>query len=173
MSPLVVTLLTLAVATLILALRIRARTGVPWAPIIANDARAGRTGQHMDRPLVARHYGLSGKPDYIIDQRGQQIPVEVKPGRYAAQPYDSDRMQLAAYCLLIEETSGHAPPYGILRYAEVSFRLPYTAEVRAEILAILDEMHELLDAEDVMRSHSNTRRCAGCGFVAHCEESLA
>jgi CRISPR-associated exonuclease Cas4 len=170
MLALAVALLALAAATLILALRTRARTGLPWAPILANDAGAGRG---LERPLVARRYDLSGKPDYIIEQRGRQIPVEVKPGRHAAQPYDSDLMQLAAYCLLIEETSGHAPPYGILRYAEASFRLSYTAEVRAELLDILDEMRELLGAEDADRSHSDPRRCAGCGFAEQCEESLA
>ena len=173
MSPLAVVLLVLAGAALIGGLRIRARTGLPWAPIIANDASAGRIGRSVDQPLTTRRHGLSGKPDYIIEQGGRQIPVEVKPGRYAAQPYDSDLMQLAAYCLLIEETSGHAPPYGILRYAEVSFRLPDTATVRAELLTILDEMRELLDAEDAERSHNNVRRCTGCGFAAQCEESLA
>jgi CRISPR-associated exonuclease Cas4 len=170
MSPLAVVLIALAAAALIMALRTRARTGLPWAPIIADDAGAGRV---LERPLVARRYGLSGKPDYIIERGGRQIPVEVKPGRHAPQPYDSDLMQLAAYCLLLEETSGHAPPYGILRYAENSFRLPYTPEVRAELLAILDEMRELLDAADADRSHNDSRRCAGCGFAEQCEESLA
>jgi CRISPR-associated exonuclease Cas4 len=170
MSPLAVTLLALAAATLILALRTRARTGLPWAPIRADDARGGRS---LERPLVARRYGLSGKPDYIIERGGRQIPIEVKPGRRAPQPYESDLMQLAAYCLLIEETSGQAPPYGILRYAEESFRLTYTPAVRGELLAILDEMRDLLDAEDADRSHSDPRRCAGCGFADQCEESLA
>ncbi|MEI7772304.1 MAG: Dna2/Cas4 domain-containing protein, partial [Chloroflexales bacterium] len=127
----------------------------------------------VEHTLVARRYHLSGRPDYIIERGGRQIPVEVKPGRRAARPYDSDLMQLAAYCLLIEETSGHAPPYGILRYAEASFRLTYSAGVRADLLAILAEMRELLDAEDADRSHSDPGRCAGCGFTEQCAESLA
>ncbi|NTV99848.1 MAG: CRISPR-associated protein Cas4 [Oscillochloris sp.] len=170
MASLAITLIVLAVAILILALRTRARTGLPWAPILADDAQAGRS---LDRPLVARRYGLSGKPDYIIERGGQQIPVEVKPGRHAPQPYESDLMQLAAYCLLIEETSKHAPPYGILRYAKASFRLRYTPDVRADLLELLDEMRELLDAEDAERSHDDSARCIGCGFAEQCEDSLA
>jgi CRISPR-associated exonuclease Cas4 len=170
MSALAVALIALAAAALIVALRTRARTGLPWAPIIADDARAGRG---LERPLVARRYGLSGKPDYLIERGGRQIPVELKPTRTSARPYDSDLMQLAAYCLLVEESSGQAPPYGILRYAEASFRLPYTPEVRAELIAILDEMRELLDADDAERSHSDRGRCAGCGFAEQCEDSLA
>jgi CRISPR-associated exonuclease Cas4 len=170
MTSLAVVLIALALAALLMALRTRARTGLPWAPILADDARAGRS---LERPLLARRYGLSGKPDYIIERGGRQIPVEVKPGRRAARPYESDLMQLAAYCLLIEETSGQAPPYGILRYAEASFRLRYTPEVRADLLEVLDEMRDLLDAEDAQRSHSDYGRCAGCGFAAQCEDSLA
>ncbi|NTV63364.1 MAG: CRISPR-associated protein Cas4 [Oscillochloris sp.] len=169
-SSLAVALLVLGAAILILALRTRARTGLPWAPIIADDARGGR---QLERPLTSRRYKLSGKPDYIIERAGRQIPVEVKPGRHASQPYDSDLMQLAAYCLLIEEASGQAPPYGILRYAQVSFRLRYTSQVRDDVIALVAEMHEQLEADDMERSHHDPRRCAGCGFVEQCEDSLA
>ncbi len=170
MTPLAVALIALAAAALILALRTRARTGLPWAPIRADDARAGRG---LERPLTSRRYGLSGKPDYLIERGGRIIPVELKPGRRATRPYDLDLMQLAAYCLLVEETSGQAPPYGILRYAEESFQLRYTPAVRAELLEIIGEMRELLGAEDAGRSHSEPGRCAGCGFADICEDSLA
>jgi CRISPR-associated exonuclease Cas4 len=170
MSALAVALLALAAAALIVALRTRAATGLPWAPVRADDAQAGRS---PERPLVSRRYGLSGKPDYIIERGGRQIPVELKPGRRAAEPYESDLMQLAAYCLLIEEADGAAPPYGILRYAEASFRMPYTPAVRADLLATLAEMRDLLDADDAARSHDDPPRCAGCGFARICEDSLA
>ncbi len=149
---------------------LRRRSGLPWGRVRSDDVGAGRT---LERPLVARRLGLTGKPDYLIERGGALIPVEVKPGRRATQPYDSDLMQLAAYCLLVEETSGRAPPYGLLRYAEQSFRLDYTPAVRARLLDILDEMHALLDADDAARSHDEARRCAGCGFRATCEDSLA
>jgi CRISPR-associated exonuclease Cas4 len=148
---------------------LRRRSGLPWGRVTADDVGAGRT---LQRALVSRRYGLTGKPDYLIDRGGASIPVEVKPGRRASQPYDSDLMQLAAYCLLVEETTGRAPPYGLLRYAEATFRLDYTPALRERLLDILDEMHELLEADDAERSHDDPRRCAGCGFRSSCVDTL-
>lgn len=170
MQPVALTLIVLALLLLTGAALLRRRSGLPWGRVYADDVSAGRT---LQKPLVSRRLGLTGKPDYIIERRGAQIPVEVKPGRRAEAPYDSDLMQLAAYCVLLEETSGVAPPYGLLRYAERSFRLEYTPAVRERLLDLLDEMHELLDADDAARSHADPRRCSGCGFRDSCEDSLA
>ena len=161
-------LLLLAALLLAWGLRLRRTTGLPWVPVLAQDTN-GRT---LEKPLFARRIGLTGKPDYMLDIRGSTVPVEVKPGRRAARPYESDLMQLAAYCLLIEETSGAAPPYGLLRYAERTFRLDYTQRVRDELLALLDDMRAELDAPDCARSHEDPRRCRGCGFYEQCDEAL-
>jgi CRISPR-associated exonuclease Cas4 len=160
-------LILLALIALIGALRLRAATGLPWAPVVYHDTDAWTP----ERPLVARRIGLVGKPDYLIQMRGRLIPVEVKPGRNAARPYESDLMQLAAYCVLIEETTGAAPPYGLLRYAERTFRLSYTARVREKVLTLLDEMRNALD-NDCDRSHDDPARCWGCGFLSQCDQAI-
>ncbi len=160
-------LLLLALVALTGALRLRAATGLPWAPVVYRDTNA----HSPERPLVARRIGLVGKPDYLIERRGHLIPVEVKPGRNAARPYESDLMQLAAYCLLIEETTGVAPPYGLLRYADRTFRLSYTPRVREATLALIAEMRAALDNE-CDRSHDDPARCHGCGFFAMCDQAL-
>jgi CRISPR-associated exonuclease Cas4 len=159
----------LAGVLLWLALRLRQQTGLPWARVKASDTAAG---EPLDQPLFARRYGLTGRPDYLLQQGGATIPVEVKPGRQAPRPYDSDLMQLAAYCLLVEESTREPPPYGLLRYANATFRLHYTPEVRAELLAILEEMRDALDEDDCARSHDDPPRCAACGFVAQCSDAL-
>ncbi len=159
----------LALLALWFAFRLRQRSGLPWARVVASDTGAGRT---LLEPLYAERYGLTGKPDYLLERRGRYVPVEVKPGRHAPQPYDSDLMQLAAYCLLVEETTGRAPPYGLLRYANASFRLEYTPAVREQLLEILEEMRVALKSADWERSHDEPQRCAACGFVAVCEEAL-
>lgn len=169
MTSIAMALFVLGAVILILALRMRAATGIPWAPILSDDAQIGHSPA---RTLVSRRYQLSGKPDYIIERHGRQIPIEVKPGRTAPQPYHSDLMQLAAYCLLIEETTGQAPPYGILRYAEQSFQLRYTPAVRNELLEILDAMQAAREAEDVERNHEQPQRCAHCGLRYVCDDAL-
>lgn len=161
-------LLLLALFALIWGFRMRRSTGLPWVPISYQDTG----GSIPEKPLIARALGLVGKPDYLLDLRGATIPVEVKPGRYATVPYESDLMQLAAYCVLVEETSGQAPPYGLLRYAEQTFRLPYTPEVRENLVVLLDEMRAALDDPDCSRSHDDPQRCRGCGFLSQCDWAL-
>jgi CRISPR-associated exonuclease Cas4 len=161
-------LVLVALLILVWGLRVRARTGLPWAPVSYSD-----TGwRALEKPLLARRIGLVGKPDYLIELRGVTIPVELKPGRTAPRPYESDLMQLAAYCVLVEETRGAAPPYGLLRYADQTFRLDYTPRVRAELLALIDEMRDALTDADCDRSHDDIYRCRGCGFLAQCEQAL-
>jgi CRISPR-associated exonuclease Cas4 len=162
-------LIALALTLLTAAVLLRRRTGLPWARVLSEDVGPRQIPQ---RPLYARRFGLAGQPDYLLERRGALIPVELKPSRHAPQPYQSDLMQLAAYCLLVEETSGQAPPYGLLRYADATFRLSYTAAVRAELLATLDEMRDLLEAEAAARSHAEPARCAGCGLRHVCDQAL-
>lgn len=161
-------LLLLAILLCFWGLRLRQQTGLPWAPVVYRDTG----GRVPERPLMARKLGLVGKPDYLLESSGHIIPVEIKPGRQAAQPYDSDLMQLAAYCVLVEESSGQAPPYGLLRYAERTFRMDYSPRVRDELLSIIDEMRATLNDEDCSRSHHEAARCAACGFRNICEESI-
>lgn len=166
--PLGLALLLLAILAGIWSIRLRRSTGLPWAPVRYQDTRR----RALEKPLFARRIGLTGKPDYVLEIRGRAIPVEVKPGRHAPRPYESDLMQLAAYCLLIEETSGTPPPYGLLRYAERTFRLDYTQQVRDDLLGLLDEMRIALDEQDCARSHDDSRRCRSCGFFAQCDEAI-
>ena len=161
-------LLLLALLAVVWGLRLRRSTGLPWVPVLYRDTG----GSIPEKPLIARKLGLVGKPDYLLEIRGAIIPVEVKPGRHAARPYESDLMQLAAYCVLVEETTGVAPPYGLLRYAEQTFRLDYTEQVRDEVLVLLDEMRAALDEPDADRSHDDERRCSGCGFFEQCDQAL-
>lgn len=161
-------LLMLALLIGLWGLRLRRATGLPWAPVTYQD-----TGGHApEKPLIARKLGLVGKPDYLLNVRGATVPVEVKPGRRAERPYESDLMQLAAYCVLVEEVEGVAPPHGLLRYAERTFRLDYTERLRDQLLDLLDEMRVALADADCDRSHDDLRRCAGCGFFEQCDQAI-
>lgn len=163
-------LLLCAAVLLVVALRMRQASGLPWARVLVSDTN----GWHKaDAPLISRRYGLVGQPDYLLATRAGIVPVEVKPGRTASEPYESDLMQLAAYCLLVEDVTGRAPKYGLLRYAAHTFRLPYTRHIRAELLELVEEMRQDRAADDVARSHQQPRRCRGCGFHESCDDRLA
>lgn len=163
--------LVLAAGSILLlwgAIALRRRTGLPWGRIVASDMGYGT---HIERPLVAPRYGLVGKPDYVLRQRGRLIPVEVKPTRRATKPYTSDIMQLAAYCLLVEETY-RPPPYGLLRYASDTFHIDYTPALRQQLLTLMDEIRAAKKRGECHRSHSNPRRCQHCQFFDRCDDAI-
>ncbi len=152
----------------------REQTGLPTnARIVYADTGAW---QKVERPLFSRRYGLTGKPDYIVEVNSAVIPVEVKPNRTAPTPRESDVMQLAAYGLLIEETLGQghtAPPHGLLKYRDAVFQIGFTEELRARLIDLMDAMRRDASARDVARSHAEPRRCRACGYRAECEQALA
>jgi CRISPR-associated exonuclease Cas4 len=150
----------------------RLRTGLPFnARIVYADTGAWT---RVERPLFARAFALTGKPDYVVQLKSDIIPVEVKPTRTAPFPRESDVMQLTAYGLLIEETlgEGRAPPYGLLKYRDAVFQIDFTAELRGRLLDLMMAMRVDATAQDVRRSHTEARRCRACGYREECTEAL-
>lgn len=158
-------LLILGLVLLWLARRTRAGTGVPEGRVVAADVGSW---QRLDHPLFSRRHQLTGRPDYIVADGANLIPVEVKSVRAPARPYDSHALQLAAYCLLVGEMAGRRPPYGILRYADRTFEVPYTDELEERLLETLEAMREALSAGYADRDHNDPRRCAACGYREAC-----
>ena len=149
--------------------RTRRSAGLPGGRVVYSDTRAWGP---VEKPLYDRGLGLTGKPDYLIEQNGQLIPVEVKSGRAPEAPYDSHIYQLAAYCLLVERTMGSRPPYGIIHYRERDFAVDYTHDLENALLDVLADMRRDEHREEVARSHESPARCAKCGFRNVCEEKI-
>jgi CRISPR-associated exonuclease Cas4 len=164
-----VLLLTAGLLVLWLGRHRRGRTGVPRGRVIYDDTGAW---QECPTPLFSQRYLLAGKPDYIVARGERAIPVEVKPGRIAERPYPSDVLQLAAYCLLIEENFDQTPPYGILKYATATFPVEYTPQLRRQLLATMESMRRDLTTAEVAPNHHSHRRCDACGHREHCGEHL-
>lgn len=149
----------------------RRKTGLPVGRVTYVDTGAW---DRCERPLFSNRYRLTGRPDYLIRAAKSQpvIPVEVKSGAAPAQPYAAHMLQLAAYCLLVEEQEGQAPPHGILKYRDKSFEVDYTPELRARLLETLEAMRHDLRGEDVERSHEEAGRCRACGYRGECDRRL-
>ena len=160
----------LALALWLVARRARTHLGLPTGRVVYADTGAWKP---CERPLFSRDYSLAGKPDYLVQERRATVPVEVKPTHRAQQPYEGDVLQLAAYCLLIEEESGRRPPWGYLKYHDAVWRVDNTPGLRDQLLARLDHMRRDLTAPDVLPSHREPQRCAHCGQRAHCTRRLA
>ncbi len=165
--------LALALAAFWLAGRNRASTGLPSGRLVYTDTTRWRP---LERPLFSRQHRLSGRPDYVVQHQGALIPVEIKSGRSpTGGPYPSHILQLAAYCLLVEEMHGRRPPHGLLVYADddgQAFEVAYSPALEYELLDVLDEMRLALDEDDAPRDHDQVARCRACGYRDACDEAL-
>lgn len=144
--------------------------GLPGGRVIYTDTRAW--GAPLEQPLFNKELSLTGKPDYLVEQKGQIIPVEVKSGRAPESPYDSHIYQLAAYCLLVEKTYGKRPPYGIIHYPSRTFAVDYTPALESSLLDLLADIRRDENRAEVNCSHAEPARCRRCGFRNVCEQKL-
>jgi CRISPR-associated exonuclease Cas4 len=128
-----------------------------------------------DRPaplLRSERWRLSGRPDAIVELAdGRWIPVELKsraaPHR---EPPASHRVQIAAYALLVEEATGRAPPFGILRYGDgTEYRIPWDDATRDRLWRLRTELDRPYDG----RASPSPGRCRGCRFRSVCDRSVA
>ncbi len=167
-------LVILALALLYLAYHLwrraqalQATLGLPRGEVVYEDLRDARP---PDGPLVSHTWHLTGKPDLLVKEGGAIVPVEVKsmPLPRHGRPYPGHVLQLAAYCLLVEDVYGQRPPYGYLRYRDKTLRVPFTDEVRAQVLETLAAMRTAAAAPTVARSHADPWRCARCGLAYVC-----
>lgn len=159
-----------AVVSFWLGHSLRLRAGIPFrARVVSSDTGGWR---QVDKSLFSPRYMLTGKPDYVVEVAGVHIPIEVKPNRVAAEPHPSDTMQLAAYGLLVEETYGVRPSYGLLKYRDSTFQVEFTDQTRKELIQLLGEMREDLHADDVLRNHADPHRCMACGYRFQCGQDL-
>ena len=152
----------------------RVESGMPQGEVVYDDSGVR---EELEKPLLSRRYGLVGRPDYLVRTRQNReswvIPVEVKSTRAPERPYNSHVLQLAAYCLLVEDAYRLRPPYGLLRYADKTYKIPFTDPLRYRVLDTADAIRRARGASDIDRSHDDPARCAGCGYHNHCDQRLA
>lgn len=165
----------LALGLLWISTRQRKASGLPGGRLIYSDTDRWSAAE---KPLYAPALGLTGKPDYLVEQDGQLIPVEVKTSSPRRGPYDAHIYQLAAYCLLVTQVYGKRPKYGIIHYKGKNqpgqtYAIDFTADLEAAVLNTLQEMQGISLRKEVNRSHDNPSRCAHCGYHHTCDQALS
>ncbi|MFY9716704.1 MAG: PD-(D/E)XK nuclease family protein [Thermoplasmata archaeon] len=131
-----------------------------WGSLAAIDAGRSET-------LRSDRYRLVGRPDVLRrSSDGRRIPIEIK--RRAAPragPFRSHVVQVWAYCLLLEEIDGRSPPFGVVRYSDREYQVPWDSAARSELLAI----RRAVDVPYDGRATPSPGRCGGCRWAFGCD----
>ena len=162
-------LVLLAVVLFILSRRQRRSAGLPIGKITYSDTSLWGK---VEKPLYDPATGLVGKPDYLVESEGSIIPVEVKSSWAPPSPRDGHILQLAAYCYLVEQTTGKRPPYGLLHYRNRTFSIEFTPGLEENLKGMLETIHGEERKKNVARSHEFANRCAACGYKSICDQKL-
>lgn len=138
--------------------------GLPEGELVYEDA----DGQ--GEALSSSAYPLVGKPDYVVKLRdGRPVPVELKLNvRDATAPYNNHQVQVAAYCLILEDYFERAPTHGILRYADREFTVEYTPAMRRKVIRLLGQMALCSAEESPPLARQRVAKCRACPFQAIC-----
>jgi len=167
---LAVGLALLAFVLLLVASRRQKQAGLPAGRVIYTDMRGWTP---TEKPLFDALHAIAGKPDYLVEQGGRIIPVEIKSGWAPQQPHESHVFQVAAYCRLVEYTTVRRPPYGILHYRNRAFAIDYTPELEGRLIDLLTEIRQQARRGPAERSHEDPGRCARCGYRSVCDQKLS
>lgn len=138
--------------------------GLPPGELVYEDAHG------QGETLTSDQYPLMGKPDYIVKQDdGRLIPVELKLGVHDVdKPYSNHVLQIAAYCLILEEYSEVPPTHGILRYADRDLTVEYTPALRRKVIRLLNEMQQWNEQESPPLVRQKASKCRACVFQPVC-----
>src|SRR5216684_50095 len=138
--------------------------GLPEGELVYEDA----DGQ--GEPLSSSIYPLAGKPDYVVKlPDGRPVPVELKLNVHdATAPYNNHQIQVAAYCLILEDYFERAPTHGILRYADREFTVEYTPALRRKVIRLLTEMARCSEKQPPPLKTQRAAKCRSCPFQPIC-----
>ena len=149
---------------------------------LRDDYKLGETnietpdGLTKETPVLkSANYNLAGRPDYLINEEGMRIPVEVKTGRRPKAPFFSHVLQIGAYCLLSEETFVSKPRCGQIRYGfeNEPHEVKWDSDLKVLVKEKLEEMNDILKGNmEAHRNHKRVGKCNSCSRRKGCPERL-
>ena len=129
-----------------------------------------------DLYLKSQTLGLRGRVDALRTRDGQTIPYEHKRGRShrdenkQAQAWESDQIQILAYCYLIESALGITVPEGRIRYHadNVLIHVPFNDEGRNTVKEAIKRANQLRESSYRPPVTDNERLCQRCSLAPVC-----
>ena len=126
--------------------------------------------------LTSTELGLRGRVDALRTRDGQTIPYEHKRGRChrdenkQPQAWESDKLQILAYCYLIESALGIEVTEGRIRYHadNVLIRLPFDDNGKKLVENAIAEARQIRTSIQRPPVVENERLCTSCSLSPVC-----
>jgi CRISPR-associated protein Cas1 len=132
-------------------------------------------GTLVEMTIESATLGIKGKLDALRRRDGNLIPYEHKKGRgrkadSGLEPWPSDRLQLAAYAMLLEEASGEPVAEGRIRYHadNQTVRVTIGDEAREAVRGAIDRARDLAKSTSRPPVTSNEKSCVRCSLAPVC-----
>ncbi|OKH24705.1 type I-MYXAN CRISPR-associated endonuclease Cas4/Cas1 [Chroogloeocystis siderophila] len=129
----------------------------------------------LDLYLEDEILGLRGRVDALRTRDGQTIPYEHKRGRCyrddnKPQAWDSDKLQILAYCCLLEAALGIVVSEGRIRYHadNVLIRVPLDEQGRQWVKDSIQQAKQLRKSAYRPPVTSNEHLCTRCSLSSVC-----
>jgi len=162
-------LILIALLMLWISQRQQRFSGLPNLRVVYTDKRMWN---RVEKPLYDPVIGLTGKPDYLVQEKDFYIPLEVKSGYAPVTPYPSHILQMVAYCMLVWSTYKNRPPHGFIHYSNRTFAIDFTPQLEKEFRKLVEEIHRCDRSANPSRSHDSRQRCRSCGYRDICDQKL-
>ena len=142
-------------------------------PVVAVDGPVTSATVGRVAIMSSQIHGLVGRPDEL--QRspdGRVVPVEVKSSRrpsHGRPLYFSHVLQLYAYCQIVEDRYGAAPPYGLLIYSDgIPRKVAWDDRARQELSAWVARFREPYGGEAL----PTVPKCRNCSYLPVCYQAV-
>ena len=137
---------------------------------------ADEDGEATSLDLSSDALGLYGKVDCLRRRDGSYLPYEHKRGRPhrhddgTSSAWPSDRLQIIAYTVLLEETFGQPIAEGRVRYhaVNITVRVPIDEQARADLQAAIAIAQSLRASVERPPITDNERLCEKCSLAPVC-----
>ena len=120
--------------------------------------------------LRSDKFGLSGSPDRLVKTNGILVPSIIKTGNMPENGvWQSDRIQLTAYSILVEEEFDSIVEKGFVEYARFGIVRPVVIKrhERRKVLQVRDKIKKI--QEGFMPERPPDAPCEYCGFKGICD----
>jgi CRISPR-associated protein Cas1 len=137
---------------------------------------ADEEGEQTSLELSSDLLGLYGKVDCLRRRDGSYLPYEHKRGRPhrnddgTSSAWPSDRLQIIAYTVLLEETFGQTIPEGRIRYhaLNITVRVPIDEQARGDLREAIARAQQLRASVERPPITENERLCEKCSLAPVC-----